>query len=168
MPQRIFAISCLALVVFIIAGCAYSRLDPFVLGDRWFAQDACKARFMLSIDDGVLEVAACRPNRAIYPKELALARLGMKAFTCTCGDAHYNAFMPVWLAVPLLLVYPVIVFVVRPMRRRREPHDEPSCARCGYSLRGLPETSVRCPECGEPRDQSHATLVAGESNEPCQ
>lgn len=49
---------------------------------------------------------------------------------------------------------------VRPLRSALREFGHEVCLRCGYSLRGLPDTTDRCPECGlqrlSARDESSA------------
>ncbi len=73
-----------------------------------------------------------------------------------------NYTIPRWLissGIPLLIAVACIFVIIWVMRRaiirhiRRELNTRglPTCIRCGYQLRGLPETVRRCPECGATR-----------------
>lgn len=53
--------------------------------------------------------------------------------------------VPFWFLSGLLSVYPVVVFLRGPMRRRRR-RKRGQCLRCGYNLTG--NISGVCPECG--------------------
>jgi len=46
----------------------------------------------------------------------------------------------------LLIVAAFLLFLIVMLIRRKPPTTEPSCARCGYPVRGL--TDLQCPECG--------------------
>ena len=51
-----------------------------------------------------------------------------------------------WMAREPLVALAFLVFVLA-YRPRGDPTN-PTCSTCGYSLRGLPTTGHRCPECG--------------------
>lgn len=56
--------------------------------------------------------------------------------------------MPVWLGVGAGAMSSVLFADrIRASLAARGPHPAFACARCGYSLEGLPTTT--CPECGE-------------------
>jgi hypothetical protein len=62
------------------------------------------------------------------------------------------------LAGPLLVaIVPFFVLVWHLLRRKPRLSVEPRCARCGYSLRGLP--SPTCPECGSDTRQISSRAV---------
>jgi hypothetical protein len=58
----------------------------------------------------------------------------------------YSVVGPLWLAVLVLLLYPVATLIGRPLRRARRQRNR-LCVQCGYNLTG--NVSGRCPECGE-------------------
>lgn len=60
------------------------------------------------------------------------------------GRARWQAVIPVWPFILALAIAAAPLFL--PEARRRGP---PTCAKCGYSLKGLPYLS-RCPECDSP------------------
>lgn len=66
------------------------------------------------------------------------------------------------LAVLLLLFWPWSAWMyrslyVRPIRRAMRDAGYDLCIGCGYELRGLDTSIVRCPECGIERDGSRET-----------
>ena len=60
------------------------------------------------------------------------------------GDYRYGLGIPVVLAVPLLLVFSIVLF--KKGRKAVDTHVG-VCQKCGYDLRATPD---RCPECGTP------------------
>ena len=69
----------------------------------------------------------------------------------------YNRFVE--FGVPILIAV-LMCFVIiwifkrqihRQLRRNLTARGLPTCIRCGYDLRGLPDESPRCPECGSNR-----------------
>lgn len=63
------------------------------------------------------------------------------------------------LAVLLLLFWPWSAWMyrslyVRPIRRAMREAGYDLCIGCGYELRGLDTSIVRCPECGQQRESS--------------
>lgn len=49
------------------------------------------------------------------------------------------------------------------LRRKLIALGVPICVRCGYALRGLPATSLVCPECGTAIDASLRALIEADS-----
>ena len=62
------------------------------------------------------------------------------------GTETYVAAPP-WAG---LLPLPLTLLVIIPAYRRRRRRRQGRCLGCGYDLRGLPDDSDRCPECGRP------------------
>ncbi len=72
------------------------------------------------------------------------------------GDVRLGPLAVLAFLLPLMAIVAVLSVAVRrrPAAFRGDMPD-PSCARCGYSLRGHTMPAVRCPECGSelsPRD----------------
>jgi len=56
-----------------------------------------------------------------------------------------NLQVPAWLPAPIFAAYPVVAFIIGPMRRWRR-RMQGQCLACGYNLTG--NVSGVCPECG--------------------
>ena len=81
--------------------------------------------------------------------------------THSTSAGHINRMvrlcLPLWFVIVVLMVYPSIVFVRGPLRRRRRRKSY-QCFKCGYSLIGIEEPI--CPRCGE-ADQSPLCVCCG-------
>ena len=63
------------------------------------------------------------------------------------GPLRFNIiWIPLWLPLALLLIYPSYAFIRGPHRRHRR-RKKGLCLNCGYNLTG--NVSGVCPECGE-------------------
>lgn len=81
---------------------------------------------------------------------------------CYCGRGSFVAL--VFSDFVLLWAFgPGVIMLFLRDRYRRE-RLLPTCSACGYSLRGLPLTSARCPECGRPFDDRVRGILCSDGN----
>lgn len=71
-----------------------------------------------------------------------------------------NSTWPLWTAlIPVASFLMTLLGIWLFKRARRKVDDHPICRECGFDLFGLPESSVRCPECGSDLAQRDAVRM---------
>ena len=116
----------------------------------WISSMLEKPRLQAAMVRGTLHLVYSVPlANPRAPTRQGEARLGgFSAKHTTLGSTYARGIgVPFWALSVLLAIYPGIVLVRSPLRRRRRRREN-RCLHCGYPLVGLPEP--RCPECGRP------------------
>jgi hypothetical protein len=77
---------------------------------------------------------------------------------CYCARGTYTTL--IFAGTVLLWAFGPGIVLLYVHERHRRARLLPSCTKCCYSLRGLPLSSQRCPECGTPFDERVKGILA--------
>jgi hypothetical protein len=127
----------------------------------WISDMLEKPRLQAAVVQGTCHLVYSMPlAKARVPGPNGEVRFGGFSAKHTVVGTTYaqGVGIPFWAPSILLGIYPAIMLVRSPLRRRRRRREN-RCLRCGYPLQGLPEP--RCPECGRPATDLVAPEAAG-------
>ena len=150
-PRGTSILRCMIVLALLYAGVSlgnqvyWSYHQPLELRGGEASTRLCGRPYELELSKGILTLERNLVQARVRDRDLTIGNNGYSSFTCTCGDGHYQLTLRGELVVLMLMVYPLYVLIIVPVRRHLRVRRQ-FCPTCGYCLVG--NVSGKCSECG--------------------